>query len=253
MSLTLTITDNGNDTGGLAVLAGGDSAAVNTLYAARFDGNETACGSWTSCGTLTGNGLLAFTLDAGHYFFYFISGATEKTVALISPVVYAAITDGSEAVHYQAMLAVQTRLRLLDLEGIASNSIVVKKIPLPRIVDPKYLGVPMPAIVVSPVKEGMDPKAGVNAFDDVTLPVLVSIVENDNQESTLELHLDRHSKWREQIARAFHNQRLPGVNEIYQCAVEPGNPIDGPSWSNNLYASGHLLKFTARVPRGLNA
>lgn len=250
MSLSLAITDNADGTGGVATVSGVGLATV-TLDVGHFGGVPGPV-AFDHEYTRVNDGTIPLPLSPGFYFAYATVSLIAGQISLFG-MQYFALTKAADAVQYRAMQAVRARLQSMLLDGIDPASIVVKKIPLPRIVDPRGLAVPMPAIIVSPVKESLDAKAGVNALDDVTLPVLVTLVEPDNQEATLAANLDRHTKWRERIERAFHNQRLPGVPEIYVGAVEPGNPLDGPSWSNNLYASGLLLKFTARVPRGLNA
>jgi hypothetical protein len=248
MSLTLTITDNADGTGGVATIDGTWTGGDITLHCGRFDG-EIGAVMWFTETDIPGNLsvpiVTPWNIGKGHFWAY-----GESADGLFG-LQYFAFTNGNDAVQYQALYAVQSRLRLLLLSGIASSSIVVKKLPVRRLV--KELIVAMPAILITPAKGSMNPTAGTNALDDPVYAVLLTIVEADNQDVTVETNLERHTKWHEQIERAFQNQRLPGVTEIYNCAVEPQEPISLPEWMQQLYTSSILLKFTARVPRGLNA
>jgi hypothetical protein len=79
----------------------------------------------------------------------------------------------------------------------------------------------------------------------------VTIVDRDNQERTREANLDQYLLWREQIARAFRQQRLSGVPEIYTCIVEPDQVVGADAWSKNLFASSLVLRFLSRERRGM--
>jgi hypothetical protein len=250
MSISLTITDNADGTGGTCAFVGSDPASTNAIYVYTLADQLGQCALITSFGSATpGDRSGAFSLAAGHYVFCLVS--TLAGVSTLEAVAYAAITDAADAVQFQILEAVQARLRLLLLSGVEAGSIVVKKLPMQRTI--KEWGLPMPAILVTPIRETMNPAAGTNLQDDVVFPAMLTIIEADNQEATLSLHLDRHTKWRERIERAFHNQRLPGVPAVFNCAVEPADAIIPQAWAQNLYASAIVLKFTARVPRGLTA
>jgi Rps23 Pro-64 3,4-dihydroxylase Tpa1-like proline 4-hydroxylase len=96
------------------------------------------------------------------------------------------------------------------------------------------------------------PDAGTNALDDVHYDVIVTIFDRDNQEPTLAENLDRHLLWREQISRSFRNQRLTGVPEVINAAVEPAEALVEEAWKHELMVSALLLRFTSRETRGFS-
>ena len=124
MALTLTIADQADGTGATATVAGSLGAAV-TVYTDSFDG-ELGTGAWTSSATRTGDGTADLVLATGHHFAYAVAGA------LVSPVVYFTVTDGVAAVCQRIDEAVQARLRLIGLAGIANADIVVREVPTDR-------------------------------------------------------------------------------------------------------------------------
>jgi hypothetical protein len=127
-----------------------------------------------------------------------------------SNVVYFAVTDGLESIHTRCLTAAQARVRLLALAGLPNSAVVIEKLP----------------------------------------DVLVTILDRDNQEPTLQANLDRHLLWRQQIARAFRNQRLNGVPEVINAEVESAEGLLEESWKRELMTSAVLLRFTSRESRG---
>lgn len=110
--------------------------------------------------------------------------------------------------------------------------------------------VPLPSVLVSPHgPEHMNRLQGTNRRDDVEYPVLVSIVDRDNQDPAAG-RLDQYLNWREQIARAFRHQTLAAVPEIIGCWVEPSTIVQPESWMRGFFHSSLLLWFVSREPRG---
>lgn len=165
--------------------------------------------------------------------------------------VYSTALDTSESIHYQCLEAAQTRIRSLALVGIASANVVVKKLPIDRLIARKTGPIPLPCILLTPRRQVMDPKQGVTSMDDVMYPILCTIVATDNQEPTLVDGLTEQTLWIERIAKAFRNQRLPGVSSIVITSVDPQDVVAPRLWTQNVLASGLLLKFVSREPRGL--
>ena len=209
-----------------------------------FDG-ESSGGAWTAAGAVNGNDTLPVDLPPGHYFGYAASAA--DGVQVVSGVVYFVVTDGAESLHTRCLDAVQARIRLLGLEGMASDHVVIEKLPAARNLA-ESLG--LPAIVISPQRAAMPAADGTNGLDDVHYDILVGIFDVDNQEPTLEANLDRYLLWRQQIARAFRNQRLPSVPEVINSEVEPTDGLPFEAWQRQLMACALKLRFTCREPRG---
>jgi hypothetical protein len=244
----LIVVDNGNNTGALATISGSTATAMNTVYVQSFDG-ELGTTNWTSAGSRIGDGTLHLSLTVGHRLAYVNS--TLSGVSSVSSVVYFVVTDGLAPVHLACLTAAQARIQALLLDGVGADSILVAKIPLDRNLGTGS-GVALPAILLAPERETVDPQAGVNSLDDVGYGVMVTIVDRDNQEPTLHLNLDKYLLWREKIVRAFRNQRLPGVPGVMNCVVEPAEVVSGEAWSKNLFTSALVLRFVSREPRGLS-
>jgi len=159
------------------------------------------------------------------------------------------VVSGSDSTDYQCLTATRSTIRLLGLSGLANDSVVIRKLPLERIVRGSE-AIAMPAVLLTPRPEIINPYAGTNVKDDIGYGVLVSILAEDNQEPTLAANLEKYLSWRRSIISAFRNQRLAGVPSVYTCHVEPGEVISPPAWLANLYVSGLVLRFIAREARG---
>jgi len=240
----LAIADHADGSGATATISGADPAGVTTIYVRNFDG-ALGQGDWTIAGSIAGNGDVELTLPLGHYFAYATSSV--GTTELPSPVAYFAVSDGIESIHSRCLAAVQARVRLLALEGLPGEQVVIEKVPSARNLATE---VGLPAVIVSPRRSAMPAEEGTNRSDDVHYDVMVTIFDRDNQESTLEDNLDRHLFWREQVARAFRNQRLPGVGEIINTHIKPAEGLIPKAWQHQLMTSAVLLRFTSREPRG---
>lgn len=245
---TLTIADQADGTGATATVAGSTGGTTNTCYYQNFDG-ALGTDTWTDGGNRVGDGTIDVALSTGHYIAYIESTDGEQVQA--SNVVYFVVTDATEeSVHYQCMTAVQARIRALSLTGIVNASVVVKKLPHSKIWQASD-GIALPAVIITPQREQMPPRAGVTAKDDIGYGVLVTIVDSDNQERTLAANHNKYLVWRQKIAKAFRNQRLSGVSEIIIGVIEPGDPVVPTAWLAQLFASALLLRFTSREGRGL--
>jgi hypothetical protein len=240
----LSILDHGDGSGATATVGSADPAATTVVHVRGFAG-DLGDGAWNAVGTVSGSGDLELDLPAGHYFAYAVSSIGSAQVA--SRVVYFTISDGLESIHTRCLNAVQARIRLLGLEGITNAQIVIEKVPAGRNL---AAGAGLPAIVLSPQRTAMPTAAGTNGADDVHYDILVAIFDRDNQEPTLELNLDRHLLWRQQIAKAFRNQRLPGVPEVITSEVEPAEGLIDEAWKRELMVSALRLRFTSRETRG---
>lgn len=178
-----------------------------------------------------------------------MSGSLFNDATLISPSAGVTFTDGAlvQSVGYRCLLAAQTVIQSLSLLGVGGN-VIVRKLPLDRGLGAGRLN-SLPAVLLTPERESMNPAAGVTGLDDVVYGVRVTVIAADNQESTLAANLDIYSLWREQIARAFRNQRLSGVPEVINAYVDPAEPLDFDAWQDNLYVAALLLRFVSREPR----
>lgn len=153
------------------------------------------------------------------------------------------------SVHFDILTQVKNCIQALTLNGLDVANVVVKKVPWATKVFGTDRDLSYPGIMVCPMGvESMSATAGTNASDDVGYPVLVAIVDADNDD--LDSDLENYLKWRETIMRAFRNQRLPGVLGIFTCVVEPGQIVQPEAFLRNVWHSAFTLRFFSRETRG---
>lgn len=154
--------------------------------------------------------------------------------------------------HYTILEAVQTRIRALSLSGLASASVLIRKVPLARDIG-SGLTVALPAVLLSSVgSERLNPTEGTCERDDIGYPVHVAIIAADNQDVTA--NHDTYLEWRRRIIKAFRNQQITisgSTNTV--CQVEPGQITMAEHWRNNLWASELTIRVTMRETRGTGA
>lgn len=203
--------------------------------------------TWTSYGSnITGNGTSALDLGVGYFFVYF---ANASTGAVESPIFYVNSSASGTSVHYSCAEAIQAKIRSLSLTSIDNSDVIIRKLDSDRGTDDGTYSYPM--IVISTFGiETMPNTGGTNLKDDVIYPVVVTILAADNQD--LSTNQNKYLLWRQKINRAFRNQNLSDVDEVYTVQVQPG-PITSPNafWERNLYHSSLIVKCKSREIRGI--
>lgn len=199
-------------------------------------GDYTATGSdgytYTGSGTTLTFDLLAMLVDALN------AGLSSLNVILIGPEAagssnYMAGYSSADAtagnrpeleitydlsVHQQCANAAKTVLEGLELPGLPTTSIIVRKADWHRNeTDPK------PAIILSTHLPTQHTPA-TNLSDDVTYPVTVNFVSASDGSPTL--NQGRMLSWRETVRKAFHQKRLSGVDSVWQCTIPPSQPFN---------------------------
>ncbi len=236
MSVALTITDNADGSGGVASITGSGALHSNQVYYSLWTGTMTQL-SWTLGGTRTGDGTITLALAVGYYVFQLISNG------VIGPAYYQNFTTATTEEHKQVLIAVKVRIDSLSL--LVSTKVVEKWLPVAKDVEIAN----MPMIFVTPVGTE-EYKDMVTNQDDVGLPVLVSIVYRQNQDSVA--NLAQMLLWRNKIAKSLRYQRLAGVPHVYTCQPKPEAILDASAFQNeNLLASHHAYCFISRQIRGL--
>ncbi len=157
-------------------------------------------------------------------------------------------STAGEAVQYAIEAQIQTDIRALGLTDVVSASVVVKKI-LASNWSKEVDNLSYPLILITPQKPALPPNLGSNVQDDVIYGVLVTLVDNDNQEPTLEANHNKYLMWLEQIRKQFHNKRLSNVSTVYTCQVEQHEPAMPGPWRDNVWASALLIKVFSRETR----
>ncbi|MBX9788594.1 MAG: hypothetical protein K2Y37_06735 [Pirellulales bacterium] len=143
------------------------------------------------------------------------------------------------------LAAAQTTIRALDLAGLPDEAVLVRPVAGDRDIGAGRSHA-LPVVELSLHEaEREAARRDVNLHHDVDYPVLVTILAAERPD--LPENLDRWLAWREAIAAAFRHQRLAGVSEVYDCAVEPGRAVqDATLLRQRLWASTLVLRFVAR-------
>jgi hypothetical protein len=159
--------------------------------------------------------------------------------------VYQPATDGVAALHDRIMDGVVGQMELLALVGLRpgideTGGIVRHKIP-----DKPRLTLPCCVVTTYNLAESM--LGGTTGNDHVGYPVSLSFLSRDPFDFTKE---GRVLRWRQQVSRTFRVQRLPGVREVWACAIEPGPVFQYEPRVVEYQISAMTLRFTTREPRG---
>jgi hypothetical protein len=159
------------------------------------------------------------------------------------------------SVHWLCLQATYNRIVELKISGLASTSIVSKKLPTDRFLGSlKALGVKLPAVILFPLPETQDPTKGTNLQDDVMYGVGCLTIQKDNQEPTVAIGMSSWFQWRQQINRAVRNQSFDALPPtVMRVLVTPSSLYDAVAWENQFAVSYLILRFHSREPRGLNA
>lgn len=247
----LTIADDADGSGGTATVAGSTGGTTNTLYSQTING-ELGSATWTSRGSRTGDGTISVSISSPTTYYWWKLVSTDGSDTDVSNLVYQPLTDGTEAVHYRFMLAIQARLQGLTFAAqsgggsIASADIVVRKVAI----DQEGHIPDKPCILIAPgAREKINHAGGTNIRDEVSYPVGIVILAADNR--ALTTNLAAHLKWREQIVRALENFRPTSVPEINRSTVDPEAIFPLPQWMKNLVASAVVCQGEAWQSRGL--
>lgn len=226
-----------------ASVTGGGGAESHSVYTAPASGVFNLAASWTLGATIVGNTTADIALSSGHYFGYM------DTASVVTAPQYFGVTNGETAVHYRCLTAIQSRIQSLTLTGLSSSSVIIRKLSVDRDNTGDGGSISYPMIVISQVGiETVSPRRGSNVRDDVEYPVPINILAADNQD--LVTNQARYLLWRQTIRRAFSDQVLAGVSEVYRTVAEPG-PIISPSrfWQN-MYHSSLIIRCVSREARG---
>lgn len=243
---TISVTNNADGTADVTV-SGATTGSSNAI-----SHQKVGVSTWTLADTVTGNDTATISLTAGYYWFRVVSTLNSQTV--VSNLVYARVSADDDSVYYQIAEAVKARLQLITFSPVTGDSCAAINTNNIYICKTEHVAnKPVPSIVLStPQHEQMQPQEGTNLRDDVEYPILVTLVladrmiQDENQRS--------YTLWREQIARAFRNQRLTGVSEVYMGYINPLATVDNNHFIKQdqpRYVSRLLLNFRARETRGL--
>ena len=235
----ITFTDNQNGT----ITATTTNSAPGAVHDVFLQSLKPKQEDWqfVSQGTIAGDGNLIIN-HAGAYLAYSSTGGVAE------PVTFGVSTTGQESTHYQCLIAVQARLRMINLPEIDDQNILVRKLPVSRQSPFEFNGSTC-IMVAPPGVEGQSDSAGTNARDDIVYPVVVTILKKNNQE--LVGGLSTELLWRQNINKAFRQQHLPGVNCVYRVRITPGPIVDQRAFWDGKYHSSFVIQCVSREGRGI--
>ena len=163
-----------------------DGDGASTVYVPRLSRRNWSSRQLESGTPAAGERRREINLPPGHYFPYASTaiGTRRLTVAVVLFIV----TDGLEAIHARCLDAVQARIRMLLLDGLSDERIIVEKLPINAALRRRTS-----AIVLSPqTRIGSGRRRYQQHKRRTACDVLVTIIDRDNQEPTLVAQLDQH-------------------------------------------------------------
>ena len=245
---TLTVTDNADGTGAVATISGSTAGSTNTVYAQLVDG-QIGSGTWTSYGSRSGDGTVSLALAVG--FWWILVQSVKSGSQATSNVVYIYVSSGTAAIHERIMQAIQARIQGLTLTDVTSGNVIIRKVTTEQDVGTGKTYT-YPCIQISPDgQERINANQGTNERDDITYPTMVAVMELDNLQNQ-STNRARNLLWRERIVRAFRNQRLSGIPEVYTITITAQPIIQTGNWlEHKIYTSFFTINATARQVRGL--
>lgn len=221
-----------------------------TLYKAPVSMGGTA-GNWTAVETYATVSpppmtptLTTTVVGVGNWWLY-AKAADGETTAPIR----VRVTAGTESVHYQCLLAVQSVLQALTFSGMNSENIeVVKVVDAKTLEKDGALANRFPGILLAPVgAETM--LGGTNTRDDIGYPVGVFIMAKDDKDYFS--NTNTYTLWREEAIKALRNQRLDDVPEVHLSRIEPAQIIHSGAFGRGLLISSFTVRYIARQSRGI--
>jgi hypothetical protein len=236
--ISLTVADTGSGSATVTV-AGSNSAASNMVYYATFNGANGS--AWALGGSRTGDGTVSVTPGVGSWAWQCLSivGGSPS----LSNVALQALEDSTVAVHYTALLAIQSIVQGLALQDVPSGNVQVQWLPT------SFTSAdPTPGCKICPA--GVETQPGsLTGQDDIGLGCGLILYDVANANYTA--HLARNLMWRQQIFRKFRNRRLPGMPTSLIVTIEPKLVIDPQLFVQaNLWGTGFLIRAVSREQRG---
>jgi hypothetical protein len=249
-TLSLIVADAGAHVAAATVAGGTAGRTAQLFYQSRAA--QVGPATWTSGGSAVfdGSGVAAVSADPGgfgRYQWFAVQLDAGGTAAEnFSQNYFRPLVDPEyRSVWERCVLAVKDGINDLTLDGVAAAKVVAEWWPkILKGMDP----VP-PAVLVAPFAAEDYPPTGVNDQDDVGYPVVVVLVDKLNNDSAA--NMTRDLLWRERISRAFRFQRLAGVPEIYNSAIQPDVVVHPDAYAHGLLVSTLLFRFVSREDRGV--
>ena len=172
----------------------------------------------------------------------------------VTPPSYFVSTSGSDSILKKCLDGVKARLDSMTFVGISTANIIVRILPLEKGIGSGE-NFAYPSILIAPPPDAgliMPFNEGTNRKDDVQYPVLIGVIDKvTTDKDQLTTNQNRNYLWQQQIVKAFRNQRLTGVDEVYTTIVEATQITNVQAWRKNLFVSFGTFRFISREIRGI--
>lgn len=247
MSISLTVSDNLDGSGGVATISGSDPAAVNTLLYAPWtvaQHNQM----WFTGSNRTGDGTISISSLALGTYFWMVDSVLAGSHSF-SNIYMQAITDVAETPpHVQALNGLVAKIQALITAGRITGIDIDKVVAIwtPRELD-QIDSANLPQILLAPI--GKENEVGLlTSQDDIEYPVYIAIVDRSNQDYFSNIRL--RSLWRNVIAKAVRHQRVLGATTVMTTGLKYDWTLDPAAFRSNLHFSGLLALPRSRELRG---
>jgi hypothetical protein len=243
MALSLTWSDNANNTGGVATLTGTGGVAT-TVYGQLVNTSGVNPQLFAAQGSRTGDGTVTLALGLGYWWLF----AQPTAGGTPSNFVYAVVSDNTRSVHERAIQAIKAVLQGMTFAagpGNAPAAILPAQIFDLLLPNENLVQFPCITLALDAVKES---QPGVlTGLDDIVYPVRVNIC--DLADAAVPTNRPTYLLWRQQIFRKFRHQRL-NVPEIILVEVDPQVVVDPKLPAYNHFITGLTLNCKSREIRG---
>jgi hypothetical protein len=224
---TLSVTDNGDGSGGVVTVSGSTSTAVNVLYEVPWTGLSGPL-AWQSIGSRTGDGSISVSSNFQGQFLWQVVSFLNGQQTQSSPV-FQALTGASTSSVLNTVLD-QTAAAVTALGLTLNGSVFVAKKKVAREIDEVD---PVTAIMISgeQVVDSWKPYT----FKNVRMTYHVRIDVRTLGYADFVANLPTYCSWRQQIRTRF-SQPGNGVYTnppVFDQNVDPGDFIDRSAFNEN--------------------
>jgi hypothetical protein len=239
---TLTLVDDQDGSGATATIADSTAGSTNAVYTARWQGGFVNP-AFTSAGSRSGDGSLALSIPDGYHWAYVLSTKAGED-GVVSAMGAIRTTSGEDSLWQQCLDAIVAKIQAIGLDGIPSERVYPRKIPLDR-------DTVKPCCLVAPIKEAAITPV-FSTTDQIPFDFQVALERASNQSLTDEIESFTYN--RQRIINAFlptTDTGLPAVDEVISVQVIPGDLYNVQAWFENVDAGAVVIRCLTQVNRAL--
>ena len=146
----------------------------------------------------------------------------------------------ADAAYYTILTAARTAIRGLTLTLPDATTLPSARVYLRKVLTDRNTTLPCVIVFMPPAPETVAPFG--NNLDEIGYAVGVCIIAASNQDYELAAGDEKFLKWRQQVRRLFHDQRLAGTGG-YRCTWEPAPVLSMGDWlERNLWVQGGIVR-----------